>query len=237
VAGTTLVEWPLINQNATRISSAIEKGIYHLPSITSTPLFYLAAIIRNLSSCGRCRKGNTEGGGGREWYLNEVWKWRRARFSIVSIVLGPASVSGIGSKERRIFVLMFVLLGFIFDAVRQISIQFGVPNITVGAVGWIYLRVLLIRPPLWSGGQSSWLQILISVFDSLLYQIFCEVLGLERGPLSLVSTTEELLSRSSGSSLENREYCHRIRHADHVAPSIRKSWHWLRWQAAVSRWV
>jgi hypothetical protein len=31
--------------------------------------------------------------------------------------------------------------------------------------------------------------------------------GLERGPLSLVSTIEELLGRnSSGSSLENREY-------------------------------
>jgi hypothetical protein len=31
--------------------------------------------------------------------------------------------------------------------------------------------------------------------------------GLERGPLSLVSTTEELLGRnSSGSGVENREY-------------------------------
>jgi hypothetical protein len=30
--------------------------------------------------------------------------------------------------------------------------------------------------------------------------------GLERGPLSLVSTIEELLERSSGSGLENREY-------------------------------
>jgi hypothetical protein len=44
-------------------------------------------------------------------------------------------------------------------------------------------------------------------FDSLRYQIFWEVMGLERGPLSLVSTTEELLGRnSSGSGLENREY-------------------------------
>jgi hypothetical protein len=33
------------------------------------------------------------------------------------------------------------------------------------------------------------------------------VLGLKRGPLSLVSTTEELLGRnSSGSGLDNREY-------------------------------
>jgi hypothetical protein len=34
-----------------------------------------------------------------------------------------------------------------------------------------------------------------------------QVMGLERGPLSLVSTTEELLDKkSSGSCLENREY-------------------------------
>jgi hypothetical protein len=34
--------------------------------------------------------------------------------------------------------------------------------------------------------------------------------GLERGPLSLVSTTEELLERKrSGSGLENREYFRR----------------------------
>jgi hypothetical protein len=43
------------------------------------------------------------------------------------------------------------------------------------------------------------------VFNS--YQIFREVVGLEHGPLSLVSTTEELLGRkSSRSGLEIREY-------------------------------
>jgi hypothetical protein len=46
-----------------------------------------------------------------------------------------------------------------------------------------------------------------SGFDSRRYLISLEVVGLERGPLSLVSTTEELLGRkSSGSSLENRDY-------------------------------
>jgi hypothetical protein len=55
---------------------------------------------------------------------------------------------------------------------------------------------------LWSCGQSSWLQIQRSEFDSRHYQIFWEVVGLERGPLSLVNTPEELLERrSSGSSL------------------------------------
>jgi hypothetical protein len=62
-------------------------------------------------------------------------------------------------------------------------------------------------PPLWSNGQSSWLQIQRSEFYSRRYQIFWEVVGLERGPLSLVSTIEELLeSKSSGSDLEIREY-------------------------------
>jgi hypothetical protein len=43
-------------------------------------------------------------------------------------------------------------------------------------------------------------------FDSRRYQIFWEVVGLERGPLSLVSTIEELLGKnSSGSGLENWE--------------------------------
>jgi hypothetical protein len=55
-------------------------------------------------------------------------------------------------------------------------------------------------------GQSSWLQIQSSGFDFRSYQIFWEA-GLERGPLSLVSTLEELLDRkSSGSSLEIRDY-------------------------------
>jgi hypothetical protein len=97
-------------------------------------------------------------------------------------------------------------------------------------------------PPLWSSGQSSWLQnadvlcflwgtnwiylcfveesdcfcglvvrtwlqIQRSGFDSQRYQIFWEVVGLEPGSLSLVSTTEELLERkSSDSGLESRDY-------------------------------
>jgi hypothetical protein len=61
-------------------------------------------------------------------------------------------------------------------------------------------------PPLWYSGHSSWLQVQRSVFHSRLYQIFWELVGLERGPLSLVSTIEELLGRkSSVSDLESRE--------------------------------
>jgi hypothetical protein len=49
------------------------------------------------------------------------------------------------------------------------------------------------RPPLWSSSQSSWLQIRRPGFDSRHYQK--KVVGLEWGPLSLVSTTEEILDR------------------------------------------
>jgi hypothetical protein len=41
----------------------------------------------------------------------------------------------------------------------------------------------LLGPPLCSGGQSSSLQIQRSGFDFRHYQIFREVVGLERGPL------------------------------------------------------
>jgi hypothetical protein len=68
-------------------------------------------------------------------------------------------------------------------------------------------EIQLSAPRTGSSGQSSWLQIQRSGFDSRRYQIFWEVVGLERDPLSLVSTIEELLGRkSSGSDLENRDY-------------------------------
>jgi hypothetical protein len=42
--------------------------------------------------------------------------------------------------------------------------------------------------------------------DSRRYHIFSEVVGLERGPLSLMMIIEELLEwKSSGTGLENRE--------------------------------
>jgi hypothetical protein len=65
-----------------------------------------------------------------------------------------------------------------------------------------------------------------------------KVVGLERGAPSLVSTTEELLGRKVAApvyKIENAAVG--IRRADHVAPSIRKSWQSLRRQAAVARSV
>jgi hypothetical protein len=65
----------------------------------------------------------------------------------------------------------------------------------------------LIRPFQPGLVRDYWLQIQKPGFDSRPYQIFWEVVGLERCPLSLVSTTEELLERdTSGSGLQNWEY-------------------------------
>jgi hypothetical protein len=75
-------------------------------------------------------------------------------------------------------------------------------------------------------GQSAWLQIQRYGIDSRRYQIFWEVVDLERDPLSLVSIIEEPFEKeSSGSGLENRGYGLGIRHADHLPPSIPKRWY------------
>jgi hypothetical protein len=63
-------------------------------------------------------------------------------------------------------------------------------------------------------------------------------MGLERGPLNLVSTTEELLDRKVAAPIYKTENTAvGLRHADHVAPSIRKSWQSLCRQAALARSV
>jgi hypothetical protein len=65
-----------------------------------------------------------------------------------------------------------------------------------------------------------------------------KVVGLERGPLSLVSTTEKLLDRKVAAPVYKTENTAvGIRHADHVAPSILKSWQSLHRQAAVAQSV
>jgi hypothetical protein len=101
--------------------------------------------------------------------------------------------------------------------------------------GWASLRTVMNITPLFIFYNfnvlicglvvtSSWLQIQGPGFDSRRYQIFWEILGLERGPLSLVGIIEELLEwKSSGSALENRDLTAvEIRCADHATPSIRK---------------
>jgi hypothetical protein len=97
-------------------------------------------------------------------------------------------------------------------AVKRTNIRFTVIlNFT-----WNKLIVVATSSPLWYSGQRFWLQIQRSGFDS---RTFWEVVGLEQGPLSLVSTTEELLWRKSrDSGLEIREYSCRD-------PSCLTTWH------------
>jgi hypothetical protein len=58
---------------------------------------------------------------------------------------------------------------------------------------------MLQGTPLWSGGESSWLQIRRPGFNPGTTKK--NVVGLERGSLSLVSTTEELLDRKVAASV------------------------------------
>jgi hypothetical protein len=62
----------------------------------------------------------------------------------------------------------------------------GALSIAMDLVFCISAHVGYQRPPLWSSGQSSWLQIQRSRFDSRCYQIFREVVGLE--PWAIVQT-------------------------------------------------
>jgi hypothetical protein len=81
---------------------------------------------------------------------------------------------------------------------RMIGVRDGHTELQSYAFLSFFLKLLR---PLWSSGQSSW----VPGLDSLRYQIFWKVVGLERGPLSLVKIIEELLEwKSSGSGQENR---------------------------------
>jgi hypothetical protein len=64
------------------------------------------------------------------------------------------------------------------------------------------------------------------------------VVGLERGTLSLVSATVELLDRKVAAPVEKTgNTAVGIRHADHVTTFIRRSWQSPRRQLAVARSV
>jgi hypothetical protein len=64
------------------------------------------------------------------------------------------------------------------------------------------------------------------------------IFTLNSNPHSLVSTTEELLDRKVTVPVyKTEDTAGGIRHADHVAPCIRKRWHSLRRQAAVAQSV
>jgi hypothetical protein len=98
--------------------------------------------------------------------------------------------------------------------------------------------ILICQPPLWSEFLATDPEVRARFPALSDFLGGGTVAGLERGPLSLVSTTEELLDRKVAAPVQKTENtAGGIRHTDHVAPSIRKSWQSLRRQAAVARSV
>jgi hypothetical protein len=75
-------------------------------------------------------------------------------------------------------------------------------NNASGVILATFLKSILayIDQPLWSSGQSSWLQIQRSRVRFLAPQFFWEAVDMERGPFILVSITEELLERKTNGS-------------------------------------
>jgi hypothetical protein len=90
-------------------------------------------------------------------------------------------------------------------------------------------------PPLWSSGSEF---LATDPEARVRFPALPEkkkVVGLEQGPLSLVSTTEELLDRQVAAPvLKTENTAVGIRHADHVAPYVRKSWQSVCQQAEVA---
>jgi hypothetical protein len=63
----------------------------------------------------------------------------------------------------------------------------------------------MARPPLWTSGQSSWLQIQSPGFIPRRYHIFGKVVGLKRSPPSLVITIEEQLEKKIAAPIYKAE--------------------------------
>jgi hypothetical protein len=87
-------------------------------------------------------------------------------------------------------------------------------------------RSACMRPFLWSSDQSSWLQIQRSGFDFRRYQIFWEVVGLERVHSASWLQLRSCLEEQVAAPIYKTEVTAvGICHADHTTPSILKSWH------------
>jgi hypothetical protein len=153
-----------------------------------------------------------------EVLLNTRWRW------VISLTLLPLYNQGISllyPLYRRWDGPRTSLDIMVKEKIYYVCQEANPDFLIIQHVAWLLYQCSYLRVwntfynffvSLWSSGQSSWLQIQRSWFDSWRYQFFWEVSGLERSPLSVVSTVGELLGRkSSGSGLENREYGHEDR--------------------------
>jgi hypothetical protein len=82
--------------------------------------------------------------------------------------------------------------------------------------GTILPLLSVFRPPLWFSSQSSWLQIQRPGFHSRRYLIFWEVVCVEGGPLSLVSTIKSYSKEKVAAPVWKTDITAvRFRRADH----------------------
>jgi hypothetical protein len=114
--------------------------------------------------------------------------------AITTDVKMPTPVPDIMDRCVCMYVCMYVYTSiYIFLGLVSFLLHWGIWNKNS-------VCICHIRPPLWSSGQRPGL-------DSWRYKIFWEVVDLERGLLSLVSKSKELLERNSSCfGIERREY-------------------------------
>jgi hypothetical protein len=139
---------------------------------------------------------------------------RTLKFNFLLISVFPVSCNRSNKEQPKILqnVRLFSTLANLYGSRDKEMCQILLYNpwtLFEFLVQYLYFFYCMSKlwPPLWYSGQSYWLQIQRSVFDSRSYQTFWEILGMEQGPLGLVSTTKALVERkSSGSGLENQIY-------------------------------
>jgi hypothetical protein len=127
----------------------------------------------------------------RKQYVSAVYCWRNMSDKSLQQRINIKFCVRIGKNTSKPLALL--TLAYDEYAMKKSNVLNGIGKSRTACV---------VRVPCYRSGGPE--------FDSRRYQIFWELVDLERGLLSLVSTTDELLGKkSSGSSLENRKYCRR----------------------------
>jgi hypothetical protein len=133
-----------------------------------------------------------------------------------SALLNTSRISKLAEFKTRFETQARYLQIFLFALFQTFRLQWDFVNILIRRISYSYRLCGLVVRIL---GYRSWGP--GSIPGTTRKKKY--VVGLERGPLSLVSTTEELLDRKVAAPVYKTETTGvGIRHVDHVAPSIRK---------------
>jgi hypothetical protein len=139
------------------------------------------------------------------WTQKAIWQITRLQYSAFLHIVQGYCIETCSSCSGRSFSLFTSVSPIKWSCTPNNSFNpFSLSSVTITTLADIICCVIyvtqftklysLLRPPPWSSGQSSWLQIPRPGFDSRHYQKK-KVVVLERGPLIPVSTTEVLLDR------------------------------------------